>query len=149
MASAWVAVTALLRSASGRFNAHPLSWGTTRTRRMTFACGVRFIRLRSSSESGRASRSARAARSIWSAVIGLGGLGILPEIVVLLTLGCPPGGNNANALVTFGVGYIQHSVTLRHADDDKPLLAIVFPIIDAFERNTSLNTVFAKPKLTP
>src|SRR5271166_3701380 len=55
-------------------------------RRMIFACGVRFIRLRSVAVSGWASRSARAARSMASAVIGRGGLGVLPEVVVLLIL---------------------------------------------------------------
>src|SRR5271166_441346 len=55
-------------------------------RRMIFACGVRFIRLRSVAVSGWASRSARAARSMALAVIGRGGLGVLPEVVVLLML---------------------------------------------------------------
>src|ERR1039457_6706317 len=100
---------------------------------MIFACGVRFIRLRSASVSGCASRSARAARSIASKDIGLGGLGVLPEIVVLLTLCRPPGGNNANALVAFGVGYVQDKLTLRHANDDQTLLAIVFTVIEALD----------------
>src|SRR5271157_3515814 len=53
---------------------------------MIFACGVRFIRLRSVAVSGWASRSPRAARSMASAVIGRGGLGVLPGVVVLLIL---------------------------------------------------------------
>jgi len=36
-------------------------------------------------------------------------------------------------LVAFGVGYIEHNVTLRHADDDKTLLAIIFPIINTLK----------------
>jgi hypothetical protein len=61
----------------------------------------------------------------------MGGLGVLAEIVVLFT-GCgPPGGNNANALVPFGVGYLQHSVTVRHADKDQTFLAVVFAVVKA------------------
>ena len=101
---------------------------------MIFACGVRFIRLRSVSVSGCASRSARAARSIASAVIGLGGLGVLPQVVVWLILRCSPSRNNANALLTLGVGYKQHSRTFRHTDDDKTPLTVVFTIVDALDR---------------
>ncbi len=55
---------------------------------MTFALGVRFIRLRSASVKGRASASALAARSICAGVIGLS---IFFEVVVLFTLRRPPG----------------------------------------------------------
>ncbi len=48
-------------------------------------------------------------------------------------LRCSPGGNNANALLAFGVGYIQHNVTFSHADENKTLLAIVFTIIKALD----------------
>ena len=47
---------------------------------MIFACGVRFMCLKSVAVKGCASRSARAPLSIASADVGLG---ILPEIVVL------------------------------------------------------------------
>src|ERR1035438_3577114 len=77
---------------------------------MIFACGVRRIRLISDSVSGCASRSARAARSIAAAAIRRGGLSALPEVAVLLILGCPPGRNNANAFLTFGVSHKQHHV---------------------------------------
>src|SRR5271165_549917 len=100
---------------------------------MIFACGVRFIRLRSAAVSGWASRSARAAHSTASAVIARGGLGVLPEVIVLLILRRSPGRNNANALLAFGIGYKQHNLTLRHANDDKPFLAIVFTIIEALD----------------
>src|SRR5271167_3394156 len=100
---------------------------------MIFACGVRFIRLRSVAVSGWASRSARAARPIASAVIARGGLGVLPEVVVLLMLGCSPSGNYANALLAFGIGYKQHNLTFCHADDDKPLLTIVFTVVEALD----------------
>jgi hypothetical protein len=56
-------------------------------------------------------------------------------------LRCSPGGNNANALLAFGVGYIQHNVTFSHADENKTLLRSI--------ANGSLKTVFAKSKLTP
>src|SRR5271157_2255413 len=101
---------------------------SSKARRMIFACGVRFIRLRSAAVSGCASRSARAARSIASAVIGRGGLGVLPEVVVLLMLGCSPSGNHANAVLAFRIGYKQHNVTFCHADDDRTLLAIILTI---------------------
>jgi hypothetical protein len=83
--------------------------------------------------SGWASRSAHAARSIASTVIDRGGLGVLSEVVVLLILRCSPGGNNANALLAFGVGYKQHNPTFSHANDDKTLLAVVFTVIEAFD----------------
>ena len=57
-----------------------------KARRMIFAWGVRFIRLRSSAVSGCASRSARAAASMAAAVMGLS---VLLEVVVLLIL-CRP-----------------------------------------------------------
>jgi hypothetical protein len=100
---------------------------------MIFACGVRFIRSRSLYVSGSASGSASAAFSIASALIGRRGLAVLPEVVVLLMLGCPPRRNNANALVAFGIRYKQHNVAFRHADDDKALLAIVLAIIEALD----------------
>src|SRR5271157_84479 len=101
---------------------------------MIFACGVRFIRLRSASLSGCASRSARAARSISSAVIGRRRLAVLPEIVVLLILCRSPSRNNANAILAFGVGYEKQDLTFRYADDDKSLLAVVFTIVLALNR---------------
>lgn len=36
-----------------------------------------------------------------------------------------------NALVAFGIGNIQHNVTLCHADEDKTVLPIVFTIVKA------------------
>src|SRR5450631_562138 len=93
---------------------------------MIFACGVRFIRLRSSWVSGCASLSARAAASMASGVMGLS---VFLEVVVLLILCCPSGGNNADALLAFGIGYKQQEVFLGHADNDKTLFAVVRTII--------------------
>src|SRR5216684_1496657 len=50
---------------------------------MILACGVRFIRFRSSAVSGCASRSARAAASTAAGVMGLS---VLLEVVILLIL---------------------------------------------------------------
>src|SRR6266498_2163141 len=94
---------------------------------MIFACGVRFIRLRSSAVRGCASRSARAARSMASEVMGLG---VLLKIVFLLILRYSPCRNEANALFAFGAGHEQKYVALRHADDDKTVLAVIFMIVD-------------------
>ena len=55
---------------------------------MIFARGVRFMRLKSAAVRGRASGSGMAAFSTASTVIGLG---ILFEVLVLLTLRYPPG----------------------------------------------------------
>jgi len=49
----------------------------------------------------------------------------LPEVVVLRMLRRSPRGNDTNAPLTFGVGYRQHSVTLRYADDNQTLLTMV------------------------
>src|SRR5260221_1967930 len=97
---------------------------------MIFACGVRFIRLRSISVRGCASGSVRAARSTASALIDRGGLSVLPEVVVLLTLRYPTGRNDTNALIAFCVGHKQQDRAFRHADDDKTFLTIVFTIIE-------------------
>src|ERR1700685_16637 len=67
-----------------------------KVRRIIFACGVRFIRLRSPRVSGCASRSARAAASAAAGVIGIA-LCVLPEVVVLLILRCSSRRNNPNA----------------------------------------------------
>src|SRR5271154_3720440 len=97
---------------------------------MTFACGVRFIRLRSAGVSGWASGSARAAASTaW----GVMGLRVLLEVVVLLILRCPSGRNNANAFVAFGIGYKQHDISFGHADNDNPFFAVVLTIIEALD----------------
>jgi hypothetical protein len=55
---------------------------------MILAWGVRFMRFRSASVSGCASGSARAASYTARGFIGLR---ILPEAVILLSLGCSPG----------------------------------------------------------
>jgi len=57
----------------------------------------------------------------------------LPEVIVLLMLRCSPSGNNANALLAFGVGYKQHNVTFRRADDHKTRLAIILTVIETFD----------------
>jgi len=67
----------------------------------------------------------------------------------LLILRCSPRRNSAHATLTLGVSHKQHHVTFRHADDDKPIFAIVLAIIEALDGKRSLNTVLAKSKLTP
>src|SRR5271165_7191351 len=97
---------------------------------MIFACGVRFIRLRSVSLSGCASRSARAACSTASALIARIRLAVLPEVLVLLMLRRSPGRNQADAILAFRISHIQQYPPFRHSKGDETGLAIVLPIIN-------------------
>ncbi len=94
-----------------------VAWGELLLRQLQgtrddFACGVRFMRFRSAWFSGCASRSAHAASSM---APGLIGLGVGFEVVLLLISCCPTGRNNANALVSFGVGYERKNLRFGHA----------------------------------
>jgi hypothetical protein len=93
---------------------------------MIFACGVRVMRLRSDSFNGCASGSARAAVSIASRGIGLG---IPPEVIVLLTLCCPRAEIDTNLLLTFSASDKQEILSLCHADRQKTILTIIFTIV--------------------
>ena len=85
------------------------------------------MRSRSDAVSGFASLSARAAASMASGGIALT---VLPEIIVLLILQCPPCRNDPDALLTLRVCHEQHeNVARREADDYESLLAIIFTII--------------------
>src|SRR5579872_777438 len=98
---------------------------------MIFACGVRFMRLRSLEVSGCASLSARAAASM---ALGVMRLSVFLEVVVLLILGCPSSGDNADAFLAFGIGYKQQNVSLGHTNHDKTLFAIVRAVVEALDR---------------
>jgi hypothetical protein len=80
------------------------------------------MRLKSASVSGWASGSARAVRSISASVIGREALGVLPEVVILLSFRSPAGGNKANAALSFRVDDQQYDIAFGHPGDDKPLL---------------------------
>src|ERR1700675_872516 len=98
---------------------------------MTFACGVRLIRLRWPAVSGCASLSARAAASMAATVMGLGVL--LEVVVVLLILRRPSGRNNANVLLALGIGNKQQNFALGHADHHKPLFAVLMAVIEKLD----------------
>src|ERR1019366_1148542 len=98
-------------------------------RRMIFACGVRFIRFRSTLLKGSASGSASAARSTAFRVIGRRPLWVFLEIRFLLMFRCPPGRYDSDSVFPFGIGHIEN-VAINHAYDHKTFFTIVLPVVE-------------------
>jgi hypothetical protein len=65
--------------------------------------------------------------------MGRGELGVLPEVVVLLTLCSPPGSNNSDAFFAFRIGYEQKIITRCLANENKTILATIFTVIKTFD----------------
>src|SRR5215510_1326691 len=101
-------------------------------RRIIFARGMRFMRLKSSGVSGFASGSASAAAITSASVIVRNGSRLLPvflEVVVLLIFGCSSGADNTHPLPALGVGHKDQGA-LDHADQGETLLAIGLAVVD-------------------
>src|SRR6266852_4628698 len=93
-------------------------------RRMTFTCGVRFIRPRSAEDRGRLSRSVLATASICFCVMGRKGcLVVFNEVVILLMLGCLSRRDDPDATLPLSVDDRKHRA-VRGADQDEAVLVI-------------------------
>src|ERR1043165_4769689 len=99
---------------------------------MIFTCGVRFMRAKSAGVSGRLSGSRAAAASISSCVIGRIGLGVLCEVVILLTFGCAPRRDQAQAAIPFGIANKQDN-TFGHPDKNDAVLTIVLALVETLD----------------
>src|SRR2546423_15701582 len=98
-------------------------------RRMTFTCGVRFIRPRSAGDRGRLSRSVLAAASICLRVMGRKGcLVVFDEVVILLMLCCLSRRDNPHSTLPLSVDDRKHR-SVRGAEQDEAVLVIGHPVI--------------------
>src|SRR5262245_7672004 len=117
------------------------SWLRRNALRMTFTCGTRFIRLKSSGVSGCASESARAAAWRSSSLIASARLQscrarfpLVRSAVVFMVLASLMGLGkssraDANSAASVRVGHEQN-VILYHADGNIAVLSIVFAVVN-------------------
>src|SRR4051812_15202244 len=101
-------------------------------RRIIFTCGVRFMRAKSAGVSGRLSGSLAAAASICCCVIGRMALGVLCEVVILLTLCCASRRDQSDTAIPLRVDNGQHN-TFGHPDQDETVFAIIFAVVEPFD----------------
>src|SRR5512143_1985691 len=102
-------------------------------RRMIFTCGVRFMRPRSATDSGRLSRSALAAASTCFGVIGRSGrLVVFGEVVILLSLGCLARRDDPDAAVPFGIADGEQRA-FRNANQNETVLAVVLAVVQPLD----------------